>query len=306
VAYLPVIAYNLAGPADTLAQAAASRNVETDLGPVSYTVNLAQSLAQLGRSLAGGFDGHEQPIWGTGALLVALVALSLTVLAGLARQPEVTGRRLPAVVSVVTLLLLPAVNQNWHGFLEARYLGLLAPLVAVAGGVATTAATDPARRAAAIAAGLLIAVSGARSWRHVDAALSAGNPIAEMLEVVAIAGRTSSGDGGGSAGSTQDEDAPAPILVAEELEDLRWPHRGDPARAITYYLTLAGVPYEAESLERIGQLVAHDAARAVIAARPDADALRLAPMVTVREEGIGEWGIYSMASGAPRGPATTP
>jgi 4-amino-4-deoxy-L-arabinose transferase-like glycosyltransferase len=291
-AYLPVIVYNLAGPADTLAQAAESRNVETELGPGSYAANVLGLVGQLGRSLAGGFDAAEQPIWGAWPLVIALLALSLTIAAARVHVPDIPGRRLPLVLCIAAVLMLPAVNQNWSGFLEARYLALLAPLIGAAAGVLVTAGGTRMARLAAVGAALLIVMSTARSWLHVDAALALANPNGAMLELIRVAGAR--GDQSGDA---------APILVAEELEGIAWPHRGDPARAITYYLMLAGIPFEMERLDTIRHLVAAGTAGAVIAPGPAAETMGLEPIALVREDGYEQWGLYSAAH---VGASTTP
>lgn len=257
IAYGPVIAYNLRGGLATLREAQSSRNWAAS---GSWWSGAQGAFLQLGRSIAGGFglDGAAMAtgeqllagLWAT-AFLGAALWLALAPVKDLAegdRRP--IGRRLPLLVGTLALVALPRFNQNWQGFLEARYLGFLLPLLAAAMGVVLAerlprsavqgASLSSIRWASALRAlvmAALIALPLLRGWTYVRAAM------AEQFDSRRLWAMLDTARTGHAAG--------AALLVDEDLKPVRWRAGGHPRRAVEYLLTLADLPFERVRAETI-------------------------------------------------------
>ncbi len=311
-AYSPVVVHNLVTSGDTFSQAAASRNVEAHPGLAAWVENVGAMTLQLGRSLGGGFAAGGAPIWGAGVLVFVVAAVWLLVASASAPHNATSGRRLPLVVFACSALLLPLVNRNWVGFLEARYLTYLVPLLGAAAAVALTTPEPRWRRAVSAACALvLVIVPAARSGAYVvdgivdDIVIAChgdcegvGSLPFSPLDVTPR-GRTNRQllDMVAEAESAQRKGAQ--VLVDRELKELAWPNRGDPRRAVTYYLTLAEVPYEVATLDKIRHFVAQGSAVAAFLAETSSyqlgDERLLEPLIERRLPGYPVWGVYETA-----------
>ncbi len=284
MAYSPVLVYNLTHGFATLAEAQASRNFATDSG-VPWPVGVAGLLAQLGRSLAGGFglDGVD-PSWAAVSwLYVVLAAAGLWLLAR--HRAGLMGRRLPLVVVTVAVLALPFFNANWHGLLEGRYLGYTWPLIASAVGAVVAEAWPTARRpgrlvlAAGTAAVLLLPAG--RLWQHDASALAQAYDNRRLWSMLqAIQSRPTDGE----------------ILVDENLKATKWRAGGHPRRAVEYLLTMEGLPYDRTEEATMRALLAGNGTYWLLLAGPTAVALgaehELQPTDTADRPGEGPWGLY--------------
>jgi hypothetical protein len=265
---------------DSVAQAAASTNVAAS--PLrSWPANVAAAAIQLGRSLGGGFGPDPAATWGVGALAFTGAAAWLLVAAARSDGGH-PARRLPLTVTAVCLLGLPLANQNWDGFLEARYLSFLVPLVAMAGAIAVVAPGPRRGRLAAFACVLALTVVPAARvvWYVADATRSdlSNAPLLALVDEAAAA-----------------RQAGLAIVVDEGLKGLAWPHRGDPRRAMTYYLTLAGVGFESTGLDKIRHYidVEHRPIAAFLAAESAGSlATRLEEVSVRRFPAYPAWGLY--------------
>jgi hypothetical protein len=183
-------------------------------------------------------------------------------------------------------VLLPRFNQNYHGLLEARYLGFLAPLCAAALGVAVAAIAvrlAGARRwLLVVGVAVWLVVPAVRVLRH-DALAQAeafDNPrLVAMAESARAAARAG------------DE-----ILVDQNLKAVTWRAGGQPRRAVEYYLTLGGIPFERASASRLNHLVIAGGRRRVLFLAGDTVGLigagRLTALDAVPRPGEGAWGMY--------------
>lgn len=296
-AYAPVIVYNLRTGFDTLDQARGSGNLVHDPGAWGWVAGVGAAMMQFGRAVVGGFDVAGAPA-GAGVALAAVVALVFGVLVAGGASPrgrgeEPVGRRLPLVVTAVVLAILPLVNSEWHGFLETRYLGMLIPLLGVATGVvaAEALAAVPRRRGVlALAIGVAVALPGARAILWVEGALDAGRDNRLLLDMAAVA----------ADGSHQGR----PVLVDSGLKSVPWPGRGSPRRAITYYLTLAEVPFEVSPVDEIRYHVARQDGVVAFTTAEAARQLRgsgpIAGVVVSAPGGYPAWGAFSTSPQEPR------
>jgi len=283
VAYSPVIVFNLSHGLATLAEARGSRNFATESG-VPWPVGVFGLLAQLGRSLGGGYrlDGPD-PAWAAVSWLYTVVAGMALV--WLARHPGVAvGRRLPLVVVGVSTLTLPLFNANWHGLLEARYLGYIWPLVAAAVGAVVAEAWSGARRPARVAlatATIALIVLPAVRIRQLDAAART-----EQVDNLRLWSMLA---------TIEAEPTIAPVRVDENLKATGWRAGGHPRRAMEYLLTLDGVAFDRVRLDEINASLDGGAASWLLLAGPTADALAgrdLVPADVTSRPGEDHWGLY--------------
>jgi hypothetical protein len=317
--YLPVVLYNIRTRLDTFSQASDSRNVVSELTPAVWLHGVVGLLDQLGRSLAGGFDlsGVDADwVW----VSRVVVAGGLVALVAAWRR----GVTLPLTVVAVCAAGLPLVNNNWSGFLEARYLGFLTPLIGAA--IAATLLSRPSahaehaslrrrtpvRRAVGFGAlALALTVSAGRVIAYDKAALATGydnRALRELVDVIVTerrvidlaSGAERDGDhepaatsGTASAGLAKIQTGAPQVVVSAALAEVQWPHGGHPRRAVEYYLTLAGVAFERASDATINHYIEEGRNLLLIVSRGSVDALawepRVSPLLTVTES----WGLYA-------------
>ncbi len=141
-AYSPVIVFNVREGFRSLAEAQASTNAAGAATAGGWIGGVVAALAQLGRSMVGGFT-LDGPGGGPGWAIAGGLALAVAGTAAVALARDRTapaGRALPAVAVAVAVAALPLFNRNWTGVLEARYLGFTWPLVyAAIGAIAARA-----------------------------------------------------------------------------------------------------------------------------------------------------------------------
>lgn len=290
-AYSPVIVFNLRDGFQSVREAQASVNAAD--GPVlaGWIGGLTGALAQLGRSMVGGFtlDGiARDPLSILAASFYAAAMLAAAVL--VARDSDLpTGRRLPLVVVGVALIGLPLFNRNWQGFLEARYLAFTLPLLYAAAG-ALAAEWPPWEqqgwRRSALRIGLiaLVALPALRVLQYERSALT------EALDNRRLWAMTAAAEAGVAAGAS--------VFVDNDLKQVTWRPGGHPRRAIEYLLTMEGIPFTRAPLEKIHHFVAADDRPLVLfLAGATADALgtdgdTLTPANVTPRPGEGAWGMY--------------
>lgn len=251
LAYGPVIYFNLTGGMATLREAQSSGNWA---GAGSWAAGTQAAFLQLGRSFVGGFDldrAASAPVerilaaaWAT-AFLGAALWLAMAPHKGPAEgEARPAGRRLPLLVSFLALFALPRFNHNWDGFLEARYLGFLLPLLTAGLGV-VLAERLPERgpnrgsslRAIRFASGLRALVMAAliglpllRGWTYIRSAMAEQFDNRRLWSMLEQAGQ------GRADGAT--------LIVDEALKSVHWRAGGHPRRAVEYLLTMAALPFE--------------------------------------------------------------
>jgi hypothetical protein len=287
-AFSPVVVHNVRQPLETFQEVGASANLVTRPGVGQWLATAPRAAAQLGRSFVGGWDVAGVPAGGPGpwlTLAAVLAVVGFVVLAARWHTPETPGRRLPLVAVVASATILPLVNGNWEGFLEARYLGFLAPLAAAAAGaVVSEVVHRPGwrRSVAAAAAGFLVVVPAVAVPRDIRAAEAAGRDNRALFAVVAAAREAA---GAGSA-----------VWLASDLKELPWQGRGDPRRATAYYLTLSHVPFDVAPTDKLRYFVDQGTPIVFVASADLAAHLaragRVTPVALSRVAGFPEWGLY--------------
>lgn len=323
-AYSPVIVFNVREGFRSLAEAGASTNSAGDPTAGGWAGGVAAALAQLGRSMVGGFtlDGPAGgAVWAAaGGLALAAAAWGVVALARDRAAPP--GRALPAVAVAVALAALPLFNRNWHGVLEARYLGFTWPLVYAAIGAAAArgwagagraiAATGagptavgagrgaveaeagaaargaaqrhPTARRIAVAAAVaaLAALPAYRVARFDAAALAAQRDNRRLLAMTAYAAHAAAGG--------------ATVWVDVALKPVRWPAGGHPRRAVEYLLTLADVPFTQAPEAKINHFLDAGDDLVMFLAGPTAASLggrhALTPIDAAPRPGEEAWGLY--------------
>jgi 4-amino-4-deoxy-L-arabinose transferase-like glycosyltransferase len=290
IAYSPVIVFNLRDGFQSVREAQASVNAADGPALAGWIGGLAGALAQLGRSMVGGFtlDGiARDPLSILMASFYAAAMLGAAVLVARDRDLPV-GRRLPLVVVGVALLGLPLFNRNWQGFLEARYLAYTLPLLyATAGAIAAEWPPWEQRgwRRSAVRIGLIafVLLPALRVLQYERSAL------AEALDNRRLWAMVAAADAGVAAGAS--------VFVDNDLRDVAWRPGGHPRRAIEYLLTMEGIPFTRAPLEKIHHFVAADDKPLVLfLAGATADALgtegSLTPANVTPRPGEGAWGMY--------------
>ncbi|MBK7781426.1 MAG: glycosyltransferase family 39 protein [Ardenticatenia bacterium] len=312
LAYGPVIYFNLTGGMATLHEAQSSGNWAA---AGSWAAGAHAAFLQLGRSFVGGFGlvgasttlGERllAALWAT-AFLGAALWLALAPVKGLAEdEARPVGRRLPLLVTLLALLALPRFNQNWQGFLEARYLGFLLPLLSASLG-AVLAERLPERGAAtgtslrtvrwtaslrALVMAALIALPLLRGWTYIRSAM------AEQFDNRRLWSMLESARGGRAAGAV--------LLVDEDLKSVRWRAGGHPRRAVTYLLTMADLPFEQLPPATINHRLDAGGAPAPLCflAGATAESLTdwgrsLSPLDITARPGEDPWGLWTVATPA--------
>ena len=295
LAYGPVIYFNWHEGLQSIREASASANAAQRLTAGGWIVGIGEAIGQLGRSMAGGFalDGPASgmPWLAASTLFVALTfgaAARLAMTGG--RQ---SGRRLPLVVAVTTLVGLPLFNRNWHGFLEARYLAFTLPLLYASFGSVVAASTSPAagrtRRLAVSVA--LIALPALRVMAYEDAALAEQFDNRRLWHMARSASR--------------EAEAGAMVMVDIDLKHVAWRAGGHPRRAVEYLLALEGIPFARAPAAKINHFLDQgDTPLVLFLAGPTAVELgaryRLAPVDVTPRPGEGAWGLYVAGPAAER------
>lgn len=288
VAYGPVILHNLATDFDTLDQATASRNIAFGEPAVAWAHSALASLLQLGRSLAGGFwlDGPDAT-WRPVALIYLALGVACVFAAALDRR-SAAGRRLPAVVLLAAALGLPLANRNWHGLLEARYLGFAWPLVYACVGVVAARWLSEwrgwRRRVVALGLVVFVAVPAARVLAFDRAALAEQYDNRRLLNAAALAAARHRGG--------------ARVFVDPLLKEVPWRAGGHPRRAVEYLLTMDGVPYERAPESEINHYLSQAGSEEYVLflTQRTYERLAAAHRLTVLDDrsrrGEGRWGLY--------------
>lgn len=308
LAYGPVIVFNLRDGFRTLSEASNSVNwAPGDVAP-GLAGTLA-ALAQLGRSVLGGFDligPTGDPVW------IALGWLwTLLLLAGMVRFARhraglapAAGRRLPLVVVGLALIGLPAFNRNWQGFLEARYLGYTLPLLFAAAGSVIAAGWEFRARDRKSGAGQPEARRPSRS----RGMATAGIFTLLLVLLPALRGIAWQRDAYGEqfdnrrlwsmlAQAEAAADAGAEVYVDRELKPVVWRAGGHPRRAVEYLLTLERIDYVQAPAEKINHKLGEGADLVMFLAGDTAGMLgewghALEEIDVAARPGEGDWGLY--------------
>lgn len=338
-AYSPVIVFNVREGFRSLAEAQASANTAGDATAGGWAGGVAAALAQLGRSMAGGFT-LDGPAGGAGwaiagGLALAAAGMAVVVLARDRAAP--VGRALPAVATLVALAALPLFNRNWDGVLEARYLGFTWPLVYAAIGAAAARAwaeagpaAEGAERVSATAgpvgdgAERASATADPTAWgaaRRRPTARRAAIATAVAALAVTPAYRVARFDAAALAAQRDNRRllamtayaahaaaGGATVWVDAALKPVRWPAGGHPRRAVEYLLTLAGVPFTQAPEAKINHfLAAGDGDLVLFLAGATAASLggrhALTTIDATPRPGEEAWGLY-VEGGKTDGPAS--
>lgn len=291
-AYGPVILYNVSTGFGSVTAARASANTAGG-GLAGWLLGWPALVAQLGRTMVGGFGLDGPQPGGTLVGLLAVVVVGVAVVQ-LARTPGLpAGRRLPLVLLVVVGLGLPLFNRNWAGFLETRYLADLLPPLYAAVGVVTAEAWGrlgrPRRLALAALVAALAVLPVLQAVALQRAALAERYDNRRLLAMVASAGAVARSG--------------APVFVDNDLRQVAWRAGGHPRRAIEYLLTLAGVAFTRAPVAKMNHFLAAGSDGAFFLAGATAAELReryaLQAIDASPRPGEGAWGLYRPV--APRG-----
>jgi hypothetical protein len=356
IAYSPVIVFNIRENFQTLTEASASGNwAPGDVAP--GPAGTLAAVAQLGRSMLGGFDLNgpsADPVWILLSWCWALLFLGIAILPLASRwtgarrddmdagtDPDgarsnflgahsvaaerVLGQHLPGTIVLVALLGLPLFNRNWHGFLEARYLGYTLPLLYAAfairfapgfgsSGVATSSANE--------FRDLDAATSGANASRDLDAKDSA-NPetprfvarprwmlagLALLILLPAARGLWILRDGRAEQFDNRRlwsmhrqavaaEQDGAAVYVDRELKQVAWRAGGQPRRGVEYLLTMDDIPYVQAPAEKMNHFLGIGDHLIVFLAGDTAEQLRewghaIEAIDAEPRPGEEAWGLY--------------
>lgn len=330
-AYSPVIVFNVREGFRSLAEAGASTNSAGDPTAGGWAGGVTAALAQLGRSMVGGFT-LDGPAGGAGWAVAGGLALAAAAwaIAALARDRAAPpGRALPAVVVAVALAALPLFNRNWHGVLEARYLGFTWPLVYAAIGAAAARGWAGAGRAiaatgagpSAVGAGRGAAAAEEGAWAVARGAAHrrpTARRIAVAAAVAALAGlpacRVARFDAAALAAQRDNRRllamtahaahaaaGGATVWVDVALKPVRWPAGGHPRRAVEYLLTLADVPFTQAPEAKINHFLDAGDDLVMFLAGPTAASLggrhALTPIDATPRPGEEAWGLYAGGGG---------
>lgn len=287
LAYSPVLIHNLIHNFATLAEAQASRNFATDSG-VPWSSGVVGLLAQLGRSLGGGFglDGVD-PAWAPASWLYTGLAAA-ALLALVRGRTGLVGRRLPLTVVAVAVLALPFFNANWHGLLEARYLGFTWPLIAAASGTVIVEGWHGVRRAwkpvLALGVAVLLLAPVIRLWEFQADALFQRYDNRRLWSVLR---------------SIQADPTPGEVQVDAALKTTAWRAGGHPRRAVEYLLTMEAIPWDRTSPGAMAARLAEGGPYWLVLAGPSehllANQAHPLPVITFGGRREERWGLYRAA-----------
>jgi hypothetical protein len=313
LAYGPVIFFNLRDGFRTLSEASDSVNwAPGDVAP-GPAGSLA-AVAQLGRSVLGGFDLNgptRDPVWTALSWLWAILLLAGMVRLARSRAELVpaAGRRLPLVVVGLALIGLPAFNRNWQGFLEARYLGYTLPLLFAAVGSVIAARWEfrtrdresgagrtalrgrPRRLGTAVAGFLIILLILLPALRVIAWQRDAYREQFDNRRLWSMLAEAELAAGAG-----------AEVYVDRELKPVVWRAGGQPRRAVEYLLTLEGIDYVQAPAEKINHKLGEGADLVMFLAGDTASKLRewghaLEEIDVAARPGEGDWGLYRSFDG---------
>ncbi len=305
VAYGPVIVFNLRDGFQTLSEASASVNwAPGDVAP-GPAGSLA-AVAQLGRSVLGGFDLNGptgDPVWIVASWMWAiglLVASFLLARSRLESGPEV-GRRMPLTLVGLALLGLPLFNRNWQGFLEARYLGYSLPLLFAAAGSLLAAHRGALESGDMPHVGVVARGLPWRAWLWPVG-------ITALILLPALRGVWWQRDAyreqydNRRLWSMLDEaeaafDQGVAVFVDRELKDVAWRAGGQPRRAVEYLLTLDGIDYDQSPAEEMNHVLGVGADIVMFLAGDTAETLRewgqaFDAIDIEPRPGEEDWGLY--------------